>query len=245
VFADPWFSANWHGAKAAGLVRGAYHYGRPSVCSGHEEAAFLLQTVGDVGGLQPGDFLALDLEDPDVATGADLLGYALDFLTSCERVAGFKPMLYSSAEYLAEHLLLGHAELGDYGLWLASWQGAEPPAPAPWAFIALWQHGGGVVPGIGGVVDLDWFLGTADELRRYGSGYVPPVVPPVGPEPVPVPSGARADAEFLAYAPQSGSWREAATNLRGIADDALERGRAVVKVVGDAAAAAATGWGGR
>ena len=118
VFADPWFSANWHEAKAAGLVRGAYHYGRPSVCSGHEEAAFLLQTVGDVGGLQPGDFLALDLEDPDVATGA----------------------------------------------------------------------------------------------------------------------------EFLAYAPQSGSWREAATNLKGIADDALARGRAVVKVVGDAAAEASNVW---
>jgi hypothetical protein len=88
------------------------------VCSGHEEAAFLLQTVGDVGGLQPGDFLALDLEDPDVATGA----------------------------------------------------------------------------------------------------------------------------EFLVYAPQSGSWREAATNLKGIADDALARGRAVVKVVGDAAAEASNVW---
>jgi soluble lytic murein transglycosylase-like protein len=34
-----------------------------------------------------------------------------------------------------------------------------------------------------------------------------------------------ADDDFLEYAPQSQGWREAAVNLKGIATDALERGR--------------------
>jgi hypothetical protein len=49
---------------------------------------------------------------------------------------------------------------------------------------------------------------------------------------------ARADADFLAYAPKTGTWREAAINLKGVADDALTAGR---KIVADGAAT----WAGR
>jgi soluble lytic murein transglycosylase-like protein len=54
-----------------------------------------------------------------------------------------------------------------------------------------------------------------------------------------------ADPDFRSYAPQTGTWREAAVNLKGVADDALARGRQLVKLVDDAASTAAGLWGGR
>lgn len=48
------------------------------------------------------------------------------------------------------------------------------------------------------------------------------------------------DPSYRQYAPRSGTWREAAINLKGIADQALARGRSVAS----AASAAAVLWGG-
>ena len=42
----------------------------------------------------------------------------------------------------------------------------------------------------------------------------------------PPPSSALADADFRAYAPKTGTWREACANLLGVANDALAAGRA-------------------
>lgn len=50
-----------------------------------------------------------------------------------------------------------------------------------------------------------------------------------------------ADADFRSWAPRTGSWREAAVNLKGIADDALTTGRKMR----DGVAAAAALWGTR
>ena len=55
-----------------------------------------------------------------------------------------------------------------------------------------------------------------------------------------------ADADFLEYAPSGKTWREAAVVLKGIATDALEKGRklkAVLVQICDTASAAADVWG--
>lgn len=58
----------------------------------------------------------------------------------------------------------------------------------------------------------------------------------------------RADHDFIAWAAQSGTWREAATNLLGVATDALQTGRrlkADFEMVADAALKSAARWGSR
>src|SRR5437899_3151687 len=45
TFLDPAFAANWAGMKAAGLVRGAYHFFRPAH-GGVEQADWYLSKVG-------------------------------------------------------------------------------------------------------------------------------------------------------------------------------------------------------
>jgi hypothetical protein len=57
--------------------------------------------------------------------------------------------------------------------------------------------------------------------------------------------GAVADPDFRQYAPGTGTWREAAVNLKGIADDALAAGRKVRGIVEQAGQDAAAAWGTR
>ena len=159
-FIDAYFGLNWASMKALGIARAAYHFARPERNAPADEAAFFLKTVGP---LAPGDVLALDLE---TGTG-DLSAWTLAWLQTVEQAVGFKPLLYSSPAFLAEHNVATSA-IAAYGLWLASWQNTPPAAPAPGEFWAVWQQGSGAVPGIGGAVDLDQFAGTAAQFRAYG-----------------------------------------------------------------------------
>jgi lysozyme len=165
-FVDPTFAGNWSAMKSNGLVRGAYHFARPDDNKAEDEAKFFLDTIKQqVGDLQKGDFLALDLE-----TGSgDLGAWALAFLRTVKERAGFRPVLYCSPSFIQAHGLVNQSELGNYGLWLADWEGEEPSPPAPWQLLALWQdNDDSSVAGVSGNVDGDYFNGTADELRRYG-----------------------------------------------------------------------------
>lgn len=165
-YPDQFFTANWKAAKDHGLVRGAYFFGRPSHSSGHNDAKLFLAHLTD---LQVGDFLALDLEDDRVSSHADLLAYVVDFMATVKAAVGFNPLLYSSHSYLSAHNCEGKAELKDNGIWLASWQLTIPPTPNGWDFLAMWQwNDKGTLPGVKTVVDLDFFNGTVDQLRRYG-----------------------------------------------------------------------------
>ena len=160
-YTNPDFAADWIGAQKAGMARGAYHFALPDVNAAADEAAYFLRAVGQ---LTPGDFLALDVE----AGSGNLLPWVAAFLAAVQAAAGFKPLLYSRTEFMAAHNLLD-ASLADNGLWLAQYQSTQPPAPAPWQFVAIWQSGQGSVPGIAGLVDQDVFNGTRDQLLKYGA----------------------------------------------------------------------------
>lgn len=163
-YVNPAFAAQWTGAQAAGLVRAAYHFALPNQNSAPDEAAYFLKAVAANGGLLPGDALALDVE----AGNGDLLPWVSAFLQATEAAVGFKPFLYSRTEFMASHGLLDPS-LADNGLWLAQYQAQQPPAPAPWEFVAIWQSGQGNVPGISGLVDLNTFNGDRTALLKYGA----------------------------------------------------------------------------
>jgi hypothetical protein len=57
--------------------------------------------------------------------------------------------------------------------------------------------------------------------------------------------GPLADPDFRQYAPQTGTWREAAINLKGIADRALASGREIVADLTACANRAVARWGGQ
>lgn len=206
-YLNPTFAHNWAGIKAAGMVRGAYHFARPGLHDAATEADYCLANIADVGGLEEGDILALDLE----AGSGDLGRWVLDFLHRCEETAGIRPIVYTGAWFSGPHNLAAYPEIGTYGLWLAAYQGQMPAAPAPWQFVAFWQHSdAGRVPGIAGNVDLNVFNGPADHIRLYGK-------PGVGPQPEPAPSPYAVGPGILAKMAETGD--SPATNERYVDDD--------------------------
>lgn len=169
-YLNPTFARNWLEIRAAGIKRGAYHFAEPDVNQPEAEADYFLANVSRVGGLAAGDMLALDLEDKDGSLGQanDVGGWALAWLRYVERQTGVVPLLYTGAPVISEHGLTDPA-FACYPLWLASYRETPPPVPAPWASIAIWQHSDkGSAPGIAGAVDLNHFLGTAEQLAALG-----------------------------------------------------------------------------
>lgn len=174
-YENPYFLESWVNAKHVGLIRGAYHFARPSLLDAAAEANYFLAIVGE---LEQGDFLVLDIEAGD----GDLGPWALEFLRHVESQVGFKPFVYSGAWFTGPHGFADDTALAEYGLWLASYTAAMPAAPAPWQFVAIWQYTDkGVVPGIKGDVDLNIFNGPKERLALYGKPAEVVVVPP--PEP--------------------------------------------------------------
>lgn len=168
--ADPRFQSNWSGSLAAGLRRGAYHFGHAG-SDAVAQAKFFHGTVSADGTLGPGDLPpVLDLETLDGQSPASTLQWALAFLTEADALFGRRTLLYTDAGFwqqLAE--LPGCKALASRPLWLAAYS-ASPQVPSPWTAWTFWQYsdgtanGGTPVPGVSGPVDQDLFAGTPAQL---------------------------------------------------------------------------------
>lgn len=163
---DKTFARNWQAIRAAGLIRGAYHFGRPA-SDPIKQADHFAKVMGPLG---PGDLPpALDLEAHDDLKPLALVEWTIAFLEHIEAITGRWPMLYTGPGFWQRRL----KPAGDAALKLTSWpywtaQYHERPEPdaRPWARWTIWQHSGhGKVPGFSGDVDLNRFNGTLDDLR--------------------------------------------------------------------------------
>lgn len=164
---DERFLANWNGAKAAGVARGAYHFVfwcRPA----HEQVEWFRQHIPrDADALPP----VLDVEwnghsktcPKRVARDVALEKIKL-MLTELEQHTGKKPIIYTDIPFHQDVL---QGEFNDYPYWIRS-TAAEPHeryASRPWTF---WQFTTtGRVPGIRGDVDRNAFYGTDKQWKAF------------------------------------------------------------------------------
>lgn len=139
-----------------------------------EEVQHIVNVVNQLGGLRPGEPLALDWEMR--RSGLDEVAY----LTGIAKGLGAKgfaaPLVYMNLNYVRTN---NWKSLVDYGcgLWVAAWGDndsiAEPnevPPSDEWPFWAMWQYSSNTsVPGIVGRVDHNVFNGTIDQFKKYGS----------------------------------------------------------------------------
>lgn len=161
-FIDPMFSKNWSGMKAAGLVRGAYHFFDPAT-DPTAQAKYFLATVGSVS---PGDLLVLDFETANGESDATLAAAANTFLSAVKKSTGLTPFLYTSPDFLSSY-----GSLGAYPLWVANYGVSCPDVPSAWKTYTFWQSSGsGSAAGISGQCDVDTFNGTLAELQELGKG---------------------------------------------------------------------------
>lgn len=162
------FDANWQGAKAAGLLRGAYCYLRGDMEPAAQANLFAHVLTGAPLGvpasLEPADLcLMLDYEDEKHA-GPDYPARALTFVYQVEKLLGRVPILYTFNDFWRR---FRHPELvrACPALWIAHYGVQAPTVPADWPTWTFWQQSEqGRVPGIDAAVDLDFFNGSLDEL---------------------------------------------------------------------------------
>ena len=168
-FRDARFTrARWSAMKSAGIVRGAYHFARPSNGSSDPvgEARDFLAAVDAVGGLRSGDLpLALDLEATTLGP-RDTFAWVRRFVRAIKRATGRAPLLYTSPSFWTDHV--GNAEDNlDCPLWIAHYGVKSPTVPRAWETYTLWQHSDkGAVAGVAGHVDVDVLHGDRHLLRR-------------------------------------------------------------------------------
>jgi len=156
---DPTFQTNITDGLAAGMIMGAYCFGRPSV-SAIASAQHFVSVAGAYigqGYLPP----VLDIEVLDGMTYAAVSIWIQDWITEVELLTGVSSMIYTGG-YFGNQLF---ESLNNYPLWIAHWGVSYPTILGIWNDWLFWQHTGtGSVAGISGNVNLNIFNGDSIAL---------------------------------------------------------------------------------
>ncbi|HTP26447.1 MAG TPA: GH25 family lysozyme [Anaeromyxobacteraceae bacterium] len=160
---DPMFVQNYAAMRANRLYRGAYHFFHPGT-DASVQARHFLALVPELasGDLPP----ALDVEVGDGQQPSAIAAGIRAWLQEVEDAIGRPPVLYTSASFWNVNLA-GAIGFDRYPLWIAHYT-TEPQPHLPSGFTrhTMWQYtDSGQVAGIVGVVDLDRFHGTLEELK--------------------------------------------------------------------------------
>jgi len=166
-YIDQKFGANWSGAGAQGILRGAYQFFRADE-SVEAQAQIVLDHLAEhgAGELPP----VIDVESADGQTAATIAANVGRWIDIVEAATGRSPIIYTG-RYFWDGSVKSDA-FADRALWIAHWTSAACPGlPTPWDDWDFWQYSAtGRVAGISGDVDLNRFEGTLEDLRVYGAG---------------------------------------------------------------------------
>jgi lysozyme len=172
-FMDPQFDANWAGMKAAGMIRGAYQFYRPS----HDPVAQADVVIQKVGKLGPGDLpVMLDMEATDGVGPATITAQLHTWVDRVTQGTGKPPLVYTGKYFWDPNVQT--ADFAGLPLWIAAYVKPCPNTPNAWSNWAFWQYNdNGKIPGIGPLTDVDVWNGDLNSLRLfvglgYGASYV-------------------------------------------------------------------------
>ncbi len=171
------FASNWSGAKAAGIIRGAYQFFRPSQ-SVTTQADLMIDALG--GTYTPGDLPpVIDVEDDGGLSPATVAARTRQWVDRVSTRLGVKPIVYTGKFFWRDEVG-SPASFAPNPLWIAQYTSLCPDLPAPWARWTFWQYtDAGSVNGIAGGVDMNRFNGTVAQLRAFAMGTAPTTTPPI------------------------------------------------------------------
>jgi lysozyme len=164
---DPGFAANAGPARAAGVPVGAYHF--YYFCRSAEEQArwFIRNVPKHPGDLPP----VLDIEWNHTSPSCKLRPPAnrvraemRTFLSLLAAHYGTEPVVYTDPAFYADNDL---GQMSGVEFWLRAVT-AHPSDRYPGEEWSFWQYTGtGVVPGVGGTVDLEAFAGSSASWAQW------------------------------------------------------------------------------
>ena len=153
---DSAFESNWPKVRAAGLVRGAYHF-YVSEDDPEKQARFFIETVQlGSGDLAP----VVDIESLGHNTQPGLAERLKTFVALLDDHYGVKPIIYTGssfwdAQIAADSTGDSTVDFDDHPLWVAEYGVEKPRLPRGWSEWHLWQwQGDAKVPGVAKSADL-------------------------------------------------------------------------------------------
>lgn len=158
TYRDSLFCKNWESMKDEGIVRGAYHFFRPTV-SPYLQAYNFTQTVSlDVGDLPP----VLDFEVVGKQHRIGIISNIQTWLSIVEEVYNIRPIIYTNQKLYRKYI---QGNFDDYAVWIARYNTEAPDMPMNQAW-SFWQYGDtGKIKGIDGNVDFNVFQGDLNALK--------------------------------------------------------------------------------
>ena len=173
-FSNPKYSQQYHGAKDAGLIAGAYHFARPDDSDGATQANRFLDIIdykNDGKTLPP----VLDLEvDPN---GGSCYGKSVDqmhqwtksFNDTVKQRTGKDPIIYANPSFWKQ--CMGSTDtFKDHDLWLAAYEVDSPTVPKGFQDWDFWQYTDkGKVAGISGNTDINQYKEGFERLKQLAS----------------------------------------------------------------------------
>jgi GH25 family lysozyme M1 (1,4-beta-N-acetylmuramidase) len=179
TYTNPYFAADSAAARAAGLLVGAYVFGRPDLGDPVGQARYFVaqsKWTPDTGTLVP----FLDVEWPYGAlhrpacwglTPAQMVDWIRGFVTEVTVLIGRRPMIYTNANWW-NPCTGSDASFADYPLNIAGYTKNPPKLPAGWSTFAVWQHAAGSNAEAGNY-DQDVFNGDLLNLRTLAGPAAP------------------------------------------------------------------------
>lgn len=164
MYVDDKFEVNRKGAEENGIYWGAYHFFRTHVDPITQAEAFC-KLVGNVTSLP----LVLDLEVAG-CKGSKLVRKVKSFVETVTSASGRKPIIYTSGgfwrPYMTYEKLTDVDWAVEYPLWMARYTSQWPGTIYPWGGWDFWQYSDkGRIPGVKASVDLNWFVGSLEDLQ--------------------------------------------------------------------------------
>ncbi|MFZ6743972.1 glycoside hydrolase family 25 protein [Undibacterium sp. JH2W] len=163
TYVDTQFQTNWAGIKAAGLLRGAYHF-YESNDDPVTQANNFIKTVGSLatGDLPP----VIDIEAYKGDFGSTtLVANVQTWLNTVEQALGCTPMIYTGPSFWNQYM---NNSFSRYALWVAQYGVTQPKLPNGWSKWTFWQNSeSGTVAGVTGNVDTDIFAGSMADLQAF------------------------------------------------------------------------------
>jgi len=174
-YRNPNFSSDFASARQRGVIRGAYHYARPSgatsaqiVANATAQANYYVHVAGAMGG--PGSLPpVLDLEEAGNLNPTQLTLWTHTWLDWARHLTGRTPIVYTS-KYFWRDKTGNSTRFAANPLWLASYGVKSPALVGGWKRYTFWQYtDAGRLAGSGRPVDLSVFNGSLAQLSAMTS----------------------------------------------------------------------------
>src|SRR4051812_12960295 len=190
-YTNPYFARDWRASGDAGLLRGAYHFARPSTRPGSAaaQARHFTRVMGARlrwQSLPP----VLDLEPSGGLSPRRLIAWTRTWLTTVRGLTGRVPMIYSYPAFWGRQMAHTTA-FRSYPLWGACYCSRPTLFAGAWTHWTFWQYSStSRIRGIRGQTDMNIFNGTRTQLLRLANhrAVSPPPAPAPSPSPTPTPA---------------------------------------------------------